>query len=155
MKWPLVWRSRLDAADADRARLRGERNQFEKDRNAAQAAAQTAARQFDQADEELAATRIVNARLTEDLAETRAKLAASMDVEQALAKQIHEMAQPVEPTDSEMDALNQLIGERDSERKRADHLQARLDQALGLNSAAVVLGETWQDRREQKMRLDK
>jgi hypothetical protein len=37
---------------------------------------------------------------------------------------------------------------------RADRLQRRLDDSLGLNTAPVVLGETWQDRREQKMRYD-
>ena len=47
------------------------------------------------------------------------------------------------------------IAEYEAEKKRADHLQARLDQALGLDAAAVAAGGTWQDRREQKMRFDK
>ena len=66
--------------------------------------------------EELAAVSIVNACLTEDLTELRAKLAASMDAESALARQIHEMAQPVEPTDDEMDDLNRLVRERAARR---------------------------------------
>ncbi|MEU8968076.1 hypothetical protein AB0D11_02170 [Streptomyces monashensis] len=40
---------------------------------------------------------------------------------------------------------------------RAGHqaVQRQLDDALGLNSAAVELGESWQARREQRMRYDK
>lgn len=41
------------------------------------------------------------------------------------------------------------------ERKRADRLQQRLDQALGLDSAAVALGSTWQSRRADKGSLAK
>jgi hypothetical protein len=36
------------------------------------------------------------------------------------------------------------------ETHRADHLQQRLDDALGLNTAGVELGTGWQDRREDK-----
>ena len=54
MKGPLILRRRhereLAFADADRERLRSERNQFAKDRNAFKAAAETAARQFAEAD---------------------------------------------------------------------------------------------------------
>jgi hypothetical protein len=41
------------------------------------------------------------------------------------------------------------------EKQRADHLQERLDQALGLDDAAVVLGASWQDRRQKHMQFDK
>jgi hypothetical protein len=155
MKWPFVSRSRYEAVEADRERIRGERDQFLKDRKAAQAAAEKASALFTQADEELAATTIVNACLTEDLTKLREQLAASTAAESALAKQIHEMAQPVEQTDEEMDAINLLIQERDTEKRRADHLQQRLDQATGLDSAPVAAGAGWQERREQKMRFDK
>ena len=111
--------------------------------------------QHDRVAEELAAVSIINACLTEDLTKLRERLAASMAAESALAKQIHEMAQPVEQTDEEMDAINLLIQERDTEKRRADHLQQRLDQATGLDSAPVAAGASWQDRREQKMRFDK
>jgi len=49
MGWPFVSRSRYDAVYADRERVRGERDQFLKDRKAAQASARTAARQYDEA----------------------------------------------------------------------------------------------------------
>jgi hypothetical protein len=42
-----------------------------------------------------------------------------------------------------------------TETRRADGLQTCLDDALGLNTAAVAAGETWQDRREKRMQFDK
>ncbi|MHC5259869.1 hypothetical protein ACYSUO_18485 [Streptomyces sp. UC4497] len=95
MKWPLVTRRRfvrdLKAATADRERLRGERDQFAKDRDAFKAAAESSAEHYVQADE--------------------ARAAAV---------------------------------------RRADQLQARLDDALGLNSTAVTDGARWQQRRPDK-----
>lgn len=49
-QWPFVSRRNYEAVFADRERIRGERNQFEQDRNAARAATRTAARQFAEAD---------------------------------------------------------------------------------------------------------
>lgn len=37
-----------------------------------------------------------------------------------------------------------------AEKRRADRLQRRLDDALGLNTAGIELGSGWQDRREDK-----
>lgn len=51
-------------------------------------------------------------------------------------------------------AAAELRAQTEAEKRRADGLQRRLDQALGLDAAAVALGETWQARREQKMRYD-
>ena len=78
--------------------------------------------------EQNTATTIVNQRLTEDLAAARRELADVRKVEESLARQIHEMAQPVEPSDEEVDAV-QLRLELDAERSRADQLQQRLDAA--------------------------
>ena len=140
LRWPLVSREWADTL-AERV----ERREAERDE---------ADRRYADLNEEYIAVLIVNERLTEDLTETRAKLAASMDAESALAAQIHELAQPVEPTESEMDSVARLVRERDSEKRRADHLQKQWDDALGLDHPAVAAGETWQDRREKKMRYD-
>jgi hypothetical protein len=78
--------------------------------------------------EQNTATTIVNQRLTEDLAAIRRELTAVKKVEESLARQIHEMAQPVEPSDEEVDAA-QLRLELDAERSRASQLQQRLDAA--------------------------
>lgn len=40
------------------------------------------------------------------------------------------------------------------EQRRADSAQKTLDVFLGLDHPAVAAGETWQDRREKKMRYD-
>lgn len=52
-------------------------------------------------------------------------------------------------------ALAQAAQALAAETHRADHLQQRLDQALGLDSRPVALGAGWQDRRQKHMHLDK
>lgn len=135
--WPFVTRTRHEAVLADRERIRGERDQFAKDRDAIKAAAEAASERYND-------TAIVNELLTEDLTKLRRQLAASQEVEGALARQVHEMAQPVEPTDAEMDSMNLLIEERDRERRRADHLQRQLDDAVGLPAGRIEDSRRWQ-----------
>ncbi|MEX3101196.1 MULTISPECIES: hypothetical protein [unclassified Streptomyces] len=86
MKWPLVFRSRLDAANADRARLRAERTQFAADRD-------THRRIAERLTDELAATRIVNTCLTEDL--TAARATQSQDAD-SLQKYIRTLEQQLD-----------------------------------------------------------
>lgn len=79
--WPFKTRSErhlqaeLDAVNADRERIRGERNQFAEDRDAYKAAAETSSRLFTDADEKYVDTCIVNELLTTDLTAAREKLA--------------------------------------------------------------------------------
>lgn len=136
-QWPFVSRRRYDSVNADRERLRGERDQFAKDRDAFKYAAE-------QASEKYTDTAIVNDCLTEDLTKIREQLAASQQVEGALARQIHDMAQPVDPDDAYLDDITRLTNERDSEKKRADHLQRELDNALGLGDRRVEDSSRWQ-----------
>ena len=135
--WPFVSRAEHAAVLADRERLRGERNQFEKDRDTQTAVARTAATKYADLFDKYTATVIVNNHLTEDLKEAKEQLAKSMTVEGALARQIHDMAQPVEPTDAYMDQLNQLIRERDAEKARADLVHADLTPAEQIGRAHV------------------
>jgi hypothetical protein len=108
--------------------------------------------------EQNTATTIVNQRLTEDLAATRRELADVRKVEGSLARQIHEMAQPVEPSDEEVDAA-QLRLELDAERRRPDgewrgrarraekdveRLQKRLDDAVGMPPGGLLDSAVWQ-----------
>ncbi|MFE2073668.1 hypothetical protein [Streptomyces misionensis] len=127
MKWPLVTRRRyendLAAVDADRARLRVERDQFAKDRDTQRAVARKAAEQFADLDDRYTATVIVNTCLTEELTAAREQLASTDDGWQA---------------------------KYEAEKKRADRLQERLDDALGLNTPAVAAGTAWRDRRTDK-----
>lgn len=134
MRLPFVSRARHDAAVA---RLVAERDQLAKDLAAAEGELACVSEKYTD-------TAIVNDCLTEDLTKLRKQLAASREVEGALARQIHEMAQPVEPTDAEMDSLNRLIEERDRERRRADHLQKQLDDAVGLPPGRIEDSRRWQ-----------
>ncbi|MFH8336907.1 hypothetical protein [Streptomyces sp. AM6-12] len=131
MRWPLVTRRRyetdLDAVKADRDRLRGERDQFARDRDTQRAVARKATEQYVALDERYTDTAIVNEHLTEELTAVRKQIASTDDGWQA---------------------------KYEAEKKRADHLQQRLDDALGLNTTAVAAGEQWQSRRDPKMRYD-
>lgn len=101
-------------------------------------------RRYDDLDEKFTAATIVNGRLTEDLTDLRAKLANSVAVEGALARQVHALAQPVEPTDAYMDDLNRLTRDLRAEKQRADQLQKQYDDAVGLGAARPLDSSTWQ-----------
>ncbi|MFF3511582.1 hypothetical protein [Streptomyces sp. NPDC002573] len=47
-------------------------------------------------------------------------------------------------------AAAEWMADSETERKRADHLQARLDDALGLNTSQVEDGRLWQHTRTDK-----
>ena len=53
------------------------------------------------------------------------------------------------------EAVAKARGEASAETRRADLLQSRLDDAVGLNSPAVAAGDGWQARRQQRMTFDK
>ena len=134
MKPPFISRRRHEA---ELAAVKAERDRAGKEGEAAQIEVATTAAYF-------AAANSVIACLERDLAEARTKLAASQDAESALARQIHAMAQPVEPTDEEVDEINRLIRERDSEKRRADRLQKELDDATFLPAGKVENSVRWQ-----------
>lgn len=46
--------------------------------------------------------------------------------------------------------IARLYARGHAEKVRADHLQRRLDQALGLDQTAVMAGAAWQERRDDK-----
>ena len=129
MKWPFVSRRAHEAVLVDRERIRSERDQFVKDRDAQRLAAETAAALFTRTDEELAAVTIVNTCLTEDLTAVRERLA---EVEAASCDT----------------AATHWRAEARREKKRADRLQARLDDAVGLTDPRVENGRNWQQNRQ-------
>lgn len=109
-------RAELAAGRAVSDRLRKERDQLVKDRDAFHAAAVTAARQFADADEKYVDVSIVNTCLTDDLAAARERLA----------------------TYENGSALGEQMALHRAEKKRADHLQRRLDDALGLDDSEAA-----------------
>ncbi|HEX2550766.1 MAG TPA: hypothetical protein VHK64_04165 [Nocardioidaceae bacterium] len=125
MRWPFVSRAVHETVLADRERIRGERDQFEKDRNTQTAVARKATEQYADLYDRHTATAIVNGRLTEDLTAARELLTAP---------------------------ANDWRTKYEAERKRADHLQRRLDDALGLNTTAIEDGRLWQSTRTDVVR---
>ncbi|MEV7154855.1 hypothetical protein AB0N77_09550 [Streptomyces misionensis] len=173
MKWPLVTRRRyendLAAVDADRARLRAERDQFAKDRDVQRAVARKAAEQFADLDDRYTATVIVNTCLTEELTAARNRIAEYGDrrtVSDVLVEHdVHRKALANALGDqkyhlnwgeliAEVARLNAAaeawMADHAAEKKRADQLQERLDDAFGLNTPAVEAGAAWGDRRTDK-----
>lgn len=135
---------------ADRERIRGERNQFAEDRDAFKYAAEASAEKFTDIS-------IVNECLTSDLAEARERL-----TEYGIRRTVPDVLEEHDVHRKELaDALGdhkrhlnwgQLIAEvvvlakaagewmadYNAEKKRADHLQKRLDQYLGLDAPPVL-----------------
>jgi signal transduction histidine kinase len=127
VKWPFVSRrsyeslySRYQLALDATAKARAERDSF-------RTAAQTSARQFVEAD--AANTRLAgrNRQLSERLAQRTESTPA--DVAQ-LRRRVDRLRRIV----------SRLLDERRQESRRADHLQQRLDDAMGLNTAPVLAG---------------
>ncbi|MFR9796175.1 hypothetical protein ACL02U_09765 [Streptomyces sp. MS06] len=81
-------------------------------------------------------------------AKARKESSAFRNAAATSARQVAE-ADPVEVARLR-EQVGVLIAERNAERKRADGLQARLDDALGLNTSAMAEGAKWQSRREDK-----
>ena len=137
MQLPFVSRRQHEAVLADRERIRSERNQFAKDRDAFKAAAEAASEKYTD-------TVIVNDRLTEELVEVRAKLADSLAVEESLAAQIHVLVGHDLPPEVGLNPMVDVIRERDAEKQRADRLQRQLDELVGLPPGRVEDSSRWQ-----------
>ena len=130
-QWPFVPRSEYEAVLADRERIRGERDQFAKDRDAQRHTARLAARQFAESD---ATNRRLNGRLIElgrrlsRLTESDPQYAASL--EQRLARALRACA----------GYRAQLVAEG----RRIRRLQARIDDAVGLHYGHIEDSRKWQ-----------
>lgn len=113
MRFPFVPRAWHNAAIA---RLTAERNQLAKDLAAAEKDLAATEAELAGVSEKYTDTAIVNDCLTEELVDIRAKLAASMDAESALARQLHELAQPIEYNGTLTKAAD-VLEEHDAHRK--------------------------------------
>ncbi|WP_075737487.1 hypothetical protein [Streptomyces acidiscabies] len=123
--------------DADRERLRGERNQFRQDRDAARRETTAAARRFTTADaavRRLAGRNLELGRRLATLAESDPEHLAQLDRRVRRLRTVG----------------TRILAAYFRERRRADHLQGRLDDALGLNRQDVRDGSLWQYSRRDK-----
>lgn len=134
MRLPFVSRARHDAAVA---RLEAVRDRLAKDLAASE-------KELAGVSEKWTDTAIVNDCLTEDLVKVRKQLADSRQVEGALAAQIHVLVGHELPPETGLNPMADVIRERDAERKRADRLQRRLDDAVGLPPGRVEDSSRWQ-----------
>lgn len=131
MRWPFVSRRAYEAVCADRERIRGERNQFEKDRNAARSSMRTAARKFADAD-------AVNRRLMGRNLELGRRLSQLGE-----ADPVH-LASLEARLDRALAACARYLDALWTKQRLTGALQARLDDAVGLNDPAIdAAGRRW------------
>jgi len=124
-------RAELAAAHAETDRQRERAEKAEKNTATAVFNRQQVLRTNAGLDEQLTAALIANTCLTEDLTAVREELAEAR----------------AQVTDG---AVAEWRAQAKAEKRRADGLQKRLDDACGLNTAAVGDGSRWQERRDDK-----
>lgn len=89
----------------------------------------------------------------DDLADRYGRVIAERDDAQRTADAT---ARQANDADAELDRLREGSAARSAAlQRRAEQLQHRLDQALGLDSQAVRDGAAWQMRRQRHMHLDR
>jgi hypothetical protein len=141
MRFPIVSRRRYDF-ELNMARLlleeaRTQRDNARDERSAFKTAAQTAGRQFADAD-------ATNRRLMGRNLELGRRLSRLGEADPEYAGRLEARITRL------LKVIARLYAGGHAQKLRADRLQARLDDACGLNSPAVAAGEMWQQRRDDK-----
>ena len=148
MSWPLVWRRNRDAdvaaATAETGRLREQRDKAVREQETAEFNRKQITDLYSELYDEHERAVRRNQSLCALLDE--AKTAAGVQAE--ARRQADRIARLCR-------AVTKARAEAAEDKRRADHLQARWDDLLGLNTPAIDKGASWQDRREQRMRFDK
>ncbi|MEV6504857.1 hypothetical protein AB0M61_01890 [Streptomyces sp. NPDC051642] len=146
MNFPFVSRRRA-AGDLADARVEADRLRTQRDK--ALAERDTATYNRAQVLRQLADADATNRRLMGRNLELGRRLSALTEADPEYAAQLERRVDRLRKV-----AARLYAGGR-AEKARADHLQQRLDQALGLESAGVALGAGWQERRQVHMHFDK
>lgn len=143
MRWPFVLRSRHDAEmaglNADRDRLRAERDE-------ALEGEATAKYNRGQVFRQLAAADAANRRLAGRNLELGNRLSTLTEADPEYAAALEARL------DRALTACARYLDALWSKQHLADALQARLDDACGLNAPAVLAGSGWQSTRHDKKR---
>ncbi|MFI1728231.1 hypothetical protein ACH40E_03120 [Streptomyces acidicola] len=138
MRWPFVLRSRHDAevaalnADRDRLRARAE---------TAEGHAATAKYNREQVIRQLSEADAANLRLAGRNLELGRRLAQHAEADPEYAARLERRVARLRRAGA------RVLAAWAAEKRRADRLQARLDDACGLNHPAVEEGRAWQERR--------
>lgn len=158
MRWPLIWRRNA----VDRARYEQVIDQRDEARTEA---AQHVCKivelcgEVDELREQLAAARkqlATRGQLVQQRGTALGRISNRLDHAVSEYSHIDGYAARLETRlDRALKACARYLDAYHAEKRRADRLQAQWDDVFGLNKPEVVAGETWQDRREQKMRYDK
>lgn len=127
----------LAAARAVSDRLRAHRDEALAERDTATYNREQTLRQFADAD-------ATNRRLLGRNLELGRRLSAYAEADPEYAAQLERRVDRLQKV------IARLYAGRSAEQARADHLQQRLDEALGLDTPAIALGVGWQERREDK-----
>lgn len=77
---------------------------------------------------------------------------AALDNAAKIAEKFVDADDHANTVEKQLDEAKAVIADRD---RRIEQLQARLDDALGLNKAAVAEGAPWQERRSDKPKVVK
>jgi hypothetical protein len=125
--WPFISRARYDT---DIAAAHAETNRIRAERDDARAERRAFRAAATTGAEQVIDVSIVNDCLTRDLLLSRRQ--------RVIARK----------------AAARILVAWSAEKRRADHLQQRYDAAVGLNTPAIAAGDSWQERREQRMRFD-
>ena len=137
MKWPFVSRRRVDDLAAQHQYTV---EQFAK----ASKARDTAEFNRGQALRQLAEAEAANRRLAGRNLELGVRLSAYAESDPEYVAGLEKRL------DRALKACARYLDAYHAEKRRTAHLQRRLDDATGLNSAAVIAGARWQERRDDK-----
>ena len=149
MRWPLVWRSRHEDELADaKAEITRQRKRVQ----AAEERAKTAERN----QQSIARNQGVLLDQYRHVINRNRALCTQLEAAQVANGFDRAAAQKTADRIKRLrEAVAKARGEAATETRRADLLQSRLDDAVGLNHPAVAAGDGWQARRQQRMTFDK
>jgi hypothetical protein len=121
--------------------------------NDLQARYQNLAADHEQLKEELASSRRATLRLAGNYTHLM-ETGEPMPMFSQPSKVQRRLTQLEERLDRALKAAARYLCAYHAEKRRADQLQERYDAAVGLNTPAIAAGDSWQERREQRMRFD-
>lgn len=141
--WPFTTRreqrleAELDAVNADRERIRGERTQFTKDRDTARFNREQILRQLAEADAD-------NRRLHGRNLELGKRLSALSESDPEYTAQLESQVAELQQRLADAAQDGEWRGRARRAEKRVKHLEKELDNALGMPASGILTSAPWQ-----------